>query len=77
MRNGALCVKKQVHCEHNEEDQGENGDHPAIDPEHRLLLSFRSGKRTTQRCQEVVDEVKQRTKGRTDILITSEFSSPL
>ena len=53
--------KKQANCEEDEKEQGDNWDHTAIDPEHRLLLSIVPGKRTTENCRQVVNEVKKRT----------------
>ena len=72
MRSGILSIKKQANCEEDEKEQGDNWDHTAIDSEHRLLLSIVPGKRTTENCRKVVNEVKKRTNERTDILITSD-----
>ena len=76
MRSGILSIKKQANCEEDEKEQGDNWDHTAIDSEHRLLLSIVPGKRTTENCRKVVNEVKKRTNGRTDILITSDKHAP-
>lgn len=56
--------------------RGDNWDHTAVDPEHRLVLSLVPGKRTASRCEEVVAEVKKRTGGRTDVLFTSDEHAP-
>jgi IS1 family transposase len=56
--------------------RGDDWDHTAVDPEHRLLLSLVPGKRTAENCQRVIEEVKQRTGGRTDILLTSDEHPP-
>jgi hypothetical protein len=47
-----------------------------MDPEHRLLLSLVPGKRTAENCDKVVEDVKKRTKGRTDMLVTSDEHDP-
>jgi IS1 family transposase len=51
---------------------GENWDHVAIDPEHRLVLALILGKRTAENTMKVVEEVKNRTESRTDLLITTD-----
>lgn len=43
-----------------------------MDPESRLLLSLVPGKRTKENCKKLVEDVKNRTSGRIDILITSD-----
>jgi hypothetical protein len=55
---------------------GDAWDHTAIDAEHRLLLAVVPGKRTLENCQQIVGEVKQRTGGRTDLLLTSDEHAP-
>lgn len=67
-----FVYKKEANCTEDEEERGDNWDHTAIDPEHRLLLSIVPGKRTADNCHKVVAEVKKRTGGRTDILLTSD-----
>jgi hypothetical protein len=47
-----------------------------MDPEHRLLLSLVPGKRTAENCDKVVEDVKKRTQGRTDMLVTSDEHDP-
>jgi len=47
-----------------------------VDPEHRLLLAVVPGKRTLENCQTIVQEVKGRTGGRTDLLLTSDAHAP-
>ena len=56
--------------------RGDNWDHTAVDPEHRLVLSLVPGKRTAENCEKLIEEVKQRTGGRTDILFTSDEHPP-
>jgi len=71
--------KKEHNCDPSDpldRFKGDDWDHTAIDPEHRLLLSLVPGKRTAENCQRVIDEVKQRTYGRTDILFTSDEHPP-
>ena len=72
----SFVYKKEAHCEQDEKTYGDNWDHTALDAENRLLLSVVPGKRTREQCQKVVDEVKKRTDGRTDILITSDEHAP-
>lgn len=55
---------------------GDAWDHTAVDPEHRLLLAVVPGKRTLENCQTIVQEVKGRTGGRTDLLLTSDAHAP-
>jgi transposase-like protein len=71
-----FVYKKQANCEENEKERGDNWDHTAIDTEHRLLLTIVPGKRTAENCKKVVDDVKKRTNGRTDILMTSDEHAP-
>lgn len=71
--------KKEVNCDKDDpldRFRGDNWDHTAVDPECRLLLSLVPGKRTSESCREVVEDVKKRTNGRTDILITSDEHAP-
>jgi IS1 family transposase len=51
---------------------GENWDHVAIDPEHRLVLAIIPGKRTAENTVKIIEEVKARTGGRTDLFITTD-----
>lgn len=67
--------KKQAHCDPtnpDDESLGDCWDHTALDPETRLLLTLQPGKRTAQKACAVVAEVKKRTGGRTDMLLTSD-----
>ncbi len=41
-----------------------------------MLLAVVPGKRTLENCRKVVGEVKQRTAGRTDLLLTSDAYAP-
>ena len=67
-----FVFQKQANCGPDAEGKGDNWDHTALDAEHRLLLSIIPGKRTSENCHQVVAEVKKRTGGRTDILLTSD-----
>lgn len=71
--------KKEKHCDpSNPEDQlcGDNWDHTALDSESRLVLAVVPGKRTSENCKKLVEEVKERTGGRTDILLTTDEHAP-
>lgn len=71
--------KKEAHCApDNPQDRlrGDNWDHTAIDPEHRLLLNLVPGKRIAENCDKLVADVKIRTGGRTDMLFTSDEHDP-
>ncbi len=52
--------------------RGDEWDHTAIDPESRLLRTLVPGKRDGTACRQVVQEVHDRTGGRTDVLLTSD-----
>lgn len=71
--------KKEKHC--NEQDpadsqQGNNWDHVAYDPEHRLVISVIPGKRTAKNVDKLVADFKKRTGGRIMNLITSDEYKP-
>ena len=71
--------KKEQHCDPDnplDRLRGDAGDHTAIDPESRLLLRLVPGKREGGHCQQLIQEVHQRTGGRTDLLITSAAPAP-
>ena len=72
----SFVFKKEAHCEEDEKDCGDNWDHVAIDAENRLVLAVVPGKRTAENCEKLIGEVKERTGGRTDILITSDEHAP-
>ena len=52
--------------------QGDNWDHVAFDPEHRLVLSVVPGKRTDDKVHQLVQDFQARTGGRLMNLITSD-----
>ena len=55
---------------------GQNWDHTAVDAESRLLISLVPGKRTADNCHKLIEDVKKRTGGRTNILYTSDEHAP-
>ena len=52
--------------------QGDNWDHVAFDPEHRLVVSVVPGKRTEDKTHQLVQDFKERTGGRIMNLMTSD-----
>jgi hypothetical protein len=71
----AFVGKKEKHCDPKEPadtKQGDNWDHVALDPEHRLVVSVVPGKRSAENVEQVVQDFKARTGGRPMKLITSD-----
>jgi IS1 family transposase len=71
--------KKEKHCDAGQPEdarQGDNWDHVAFDPEHRLVLSVVPGKRTEGKVQQLVQDFKERTGGRLMNLLTSDEYAP-
>jgi IS1 family transposase len=71
----AFVGKKEKHCDPEEPAdarQGDNWDHVAFDPEHRLVLSVVPGKRTEDKVHRLVQDFHQRTGGRIMNLMTSD-----
>lgn len=67
--------KKEKHCDPDnpaDAQQGDNWDHVAFDPEHRLVVSVVPGKRTTEHVRQLVNDFKERTEGRLMNLITTD-----
>jgi IS1 family transposase len=56
--------------------RGDDWDHTAVDPEHRLLLALVPGKRDGAACKQLLQQVHGRTGGRTDLLLTSDEHAP-
>jgi IS1 family transposase len=56
--------------------RGDDWDHTAVDPENRLLLALVPGKRDGATCERLIRQVRDRTGGRTDLLITSDEHAP-
>jgi IS1 family transposase len=75
----AFVGKKEKHCGDNDladSGHGDNWDHVAYDPQHRLVVSVVPGKRTAENVQRLVLDFKQRTAGRIMNLITSDEYRP-
>lgn len=71
--------KKEKHCDPDNLDdakRGDNWDHVALDPEHRLVVSVVPGKRTAENVEALVRDFKERTEGRPMNLITSDEYKP-
>ena len=67
--------KKEKNCDPADPDdaqQGDNWDHVAFDPEHRLVVSVVPGKRTSESVRTLVQDFKKRTQGRIMNLITTD-----
>jgi len=56
--------------------RGDNWDHVAVDPEHRLVLSVVPGKRTAEHVGELVADVKERLGDRVPRLVTTDEYAP-
>ena len=75
----AFVAKKQKRCDgESPEDarRGDNWDHVAFDPEHKLVLSVVPGKRTRQNVHRLLKGFHQRTGGRLMRLMTSDEYKP-
>jgi IS1 family transposase len=72
----AFVYKKEQLCDSRcRSECGDNWDHVAFDPEHRLVLSVVNGKRSKEHIRLVLNNVKRIMGGRVPRLITSdEFS---
>jgi len=71
--------KKRKRCNDDVLDdcrQGDNWDHVAYDPEHRLVISVIPGKRTGKNVEKLVADFKKRTDSRIMNLITSDEYKP-
>jgi len=71
--------KKEKHCNDNDpadRHQGNNWDHVAYDPEHRLVISVIPGKRPAKNVDKLVADFKKRTNVRIMNLITSDEYKP-
>ena len=67
--------KKEKHCDLTKPadgEQGDNWDHVAFDPEHRLVVSVVPGKRSPDHVQLLVEDFHRRTGGRLMNLMTSD-----
>jgi IS1 family transposase len=75
----AFVRKKRKRCNDDvpeDSRQGDNWDHVAYDPEHRLVISVIPGKRTAKNIEKLVTDFKKRTDGRIMNLITSDEYKP-
>jgi IS1 family transposase len=75
----AFVGKKEKHCQDGDpadEHRGDNWDHVAYDPEHRLVLSVVPGKRTAQNTERLVADFQARTGERMMDLITTDEYAP-
>ncbi len=74
----AFVGKKEKHCDPEQlEDvqQGDNWDHVAYDPEHRLVVSVVPGKRTAKNVEKLVRDFRQRTgQGIMDLITSDEYT---
>jgi IS1 family transposase len=71
----SFVAKKQHNCDPDDpadDHKGDWWDHVAYDAEHRLVLAVVPGARSLENAEEVVQEVQDRTAGRTDVLVTSD-----
>ena len=56
--------------------RGDDWNHTAIDPESRLLLALVPGPRDGATCERLIRQVHDRTRGRADVLLTSDEHAP-
>lgn len=74
-----FVAKKEAHCDPDDpgdEAKGDHWDHVALDPEHRLVVSVVTGKRTAENTTDLVRDFRRRTSGRLMDLITSDEYAP-
>ena len=72
-------AKKEKQCDRThagDDEKGDQWDHTAIDAESRLILSVVPGRRTFSSCLAVVQAVKDKTGGRTDLFFTTDEHAP-
>jgi hypothetical protein len=73
----AFVRKKPKHCDPRDPadtEQGDNWDHVAFDPTHRLVLSVVPGKRTAVQTEALVKDAHMRTGGRMlDLLVSDAY----
>jgi IS1 family transposase len=68
-------AKTQENCDPDDpadDHKGDWWDHVAYDAEHRLVLAVIPGARSIENAEEIVGEIRDRTAGRPDILLTSD-----
>ena len=75
----AFVGKKEKNCDPTNPDdaqQGDNWDHVALDPEHRLVVTVVPGKRSSENVQKLVHDFQERTQGRImDLITTDEYAA--
>lgn len=75
----AFVGKKEQHCDPDEPADrhcGDNWDHVAYDPEHKLVVAVVPGKRTKANTRRLVKEFHRRTGGQPMRLMTSDEYKP-
>jgi IS1 family transposase len=71
----SFVEKKQRHCEPGDEAdwfRGDQWDHVALDPDSRLVLSVVVGRRITENAEMLLEDVKDRLRGRAPAVVTSD-----
>src|SRR5712692_4259208 len=72
---GAFVGKKEQPCDPEalaDAEQGDNWDHVALEPEHRLVLSVVPRQRTADTLEQLVHDCKPRSGSRPMTLMTSD-----
>jgi IS1 family transposase len=75
----SFVARKEKNCDEDQPEdrwRGDCWDHVAYDPEHRLVVSVVPGQRTAESVQELVGDLKERSRGRAPELITTDEYSP-
>src|SRR4051812_29060285 len=75
----AFVAKKEAHCDPDDPAdarKGDHWDHVALDPDHRLVVSVVTGKRTAEDTGALVRDFHRRTSGRLMDLITTDEYAP-
>jgi IS1 family transposase len=75
----AFVAKKQANCDPDDPAdtrRGDHWDHVALDPDHRLVVSVVTGKRTAENTGALVRDFHRRTSGRLMSLITTDEYAP-
>jgi len=75
----SFVYQKEARCDPQkpgDRQRGDNWDHVALDPEHRLVLESVPGKRSRKRVRAAVQSARRRMAGRVPRLITSDEYKP-
>ena len=75
----AFVYKKQQNCDPTNPKEGKHGDnwdHVAFDPEHKLVVSLVAGKRTKENVNRLIADFRERTQGRLMRLYSSDEYKP-